>query len=135
MFPRAPRALALLLALLTLALLGCNRSPTAPHSAAELLGVWEGALEAHPAGEDWSRVRIRIEAVGGTLSGTLTSRDGVVHPISIDGMSIGIGQLPQITPCSVTLLVERVSFSAIQGRLSGRCANTLMGSFRLERAQ
>lgn len=138
MSARAP--LPLVLALLTLALLGCGRSsPTAPPSAGELLGTWEGALEAYPAGEDWSRVRVKVEAVGGTLRGTLTSRNGVVHPVSVesgpDCTYLGVGVPPQSAPCSVTLAVERVSFSTMEGRLGGRCPNTLMGRFQMERSR
>lgn len=136
---RSP-TLALPVSILTLLLAsGCDRSsPTEPGSVAQLAGTWQGELRAFPAGEDWSRIVLVLNATGGTLTGTLTSRNAVTHPVSGQSAPAGVHvlqveELPQQAPCSVTLMVERVSSAAMQGNLSGRCPNTLLGTFRLER--
>ena len=140
MFP--PLARFLLPAILLFVLIGCNgSSPTAPHNAAQLIGTWEGELAVSPAGEDWSRVTLSLELGGDALTGTLTSRNGVTHPVAGTSFesrvfSLEIRELPHANaPCEVTLVVDEVSSTALEGRLSGRCANTLMSRFRLERAR
>ena len=126
--------------LLVLLLVACNGSgPTAPHNAAQLIGTWEGEVAAFPAGEDWSRVTLSLQAGGDALIGTLTSRNGVTHPVAGTNPQPGVyvldvQDLPHLTaPCAVALVVDKVSSTRIEGRLSGRCANTLLSRFRLER--
>jgi hypothetical protein len=137
MSTRAPVILIRLL-LACVLLSGCGRSsPTAPEAIAGLTGVWEGPVVAYPAGEDWSLVRLSVQVNGSTLSGTLVSRNGVSHPVTgtvQDGVvTMEILNLPQQTPCSVVLAVTRVTRSELRGRVSGRCANTLMSEFRLSK--
>jgi hypothetical protein len=102
-------------------------------------GTWEGEFAAYPAGEDWSRVRLTTETIGASVQGTLTSRNGVAHPVTGNVLEtsiyLEIRDLPQRTPCSVDLVVTRVAPVAIEGSLGGRCPNTLLGEFRLVRAQ
>lgn len=130
---------ALVLAVCTLIAFGCKESsPTAPPSAADLNGIWVGELSAFPTGEDWTQVRLSLHTVGTTPTGTLTSRNGVVHPVTGHNESIGtyleVGQLPQNAPCSVSLIVKRVTSDAMVGSLTGRCPNTLLSNFRLEKS-
>jgi hypothetical protein len=135
---RIPAVLAL--ALCTFVLFGCDgSSPTDPvQGPTDLTGTWEGGLSAFPTDEDWSRVRLSVQTTGATTTGTLTSRNGVAHPVT--GQNAGsttpleVGGLPQQAPCSVTLIVKRVDSSAMLGSLSGRCPNTLMSNFRLEKS-
>ena len=136
MLPRLPLSLAV--SLLTFALVACDgSSPTESQSIGRLVGIWEGELAAYPSNEDWSLVRLSLVTAGTTVTGTLTSRNGVVHPVTSRNDAgttvLEIHDLPQAAPCSVALIVERVSFTTMEGRLSGRCANTLLSDFRLSR--
>lgn len=137
MSTRAP-VIPVVLLLACVLLSGCGRSsPTAPEAIAGLTGVWEGLLVAYPVGEDWSVVRLSVQVNGSTVSGTLVSRNGVSHPVTgtvQDGaVTLEILNLPQQTPCSVVLAVTRLTRGELQGRVSGRCPNTLLSEFRLSK--
>jgi hypothetical protein len=129
----------LLLIIVCAALAGCEEaSPTAPQSPAVLIGAWQGPLAASPTGEDWSNVRLTLQVgASGTPTGTLTSKNGVAHPVTSrleNGLYfLDVGTLPQTAPCTVALIVENVSSSVLSGHLSGRCPNTLLDRFRLEK--
>jgi hypothetical protein len=128
----------LALLLLCAALAGCEQSsPTEPQSPALLVGAWEGPIAATPNGEDWSRVRLTVQFSSVTPTGTLTSKNGIAHPVTSrfeNGFYVlDINNLPQQAPCTVSLVVENVNSSTLAGHLSGRCPNTLLDRFRLEK--
>lgn len=128
----------LFLVIAALAVAGCNQSsPTEPRLL-DLSGTWEGTLTAAPTGEDWSLVRLQVTTVGATTTGTITSRNGVTHPVSGQSTAVGayldVHELPNDTPCAVTLIVDAVSSATMQGSLTGRCPSTLMSRFRLQKS-
>lgn len=114
----------------------CQRSPTDP-TPNELNGVWEGALQAYPSGEDWSDVRLTTTTVGNVVTGALVPKAGPAHAVTgqrtAGGFALEVHDLPQQTPCAVQLQVSDVGATAIAGNLGGRCPNTLLGAFRLTR--
>jgi hypothetical protein len=114
----------------------CRRSPTDP-TQDELNGVWEGALQAYPSGEDWSSVRLTTTTVGGVVTGALVPKSGPAHAVTgqrvANGFTLEVHDLPQQTPCVVQLFVDDIGSAAIAGDIGGRCPNTLTGDFRLTR--
>src|SRR5690348_13018953 len=134
-FAKSAIAVALLL------VVACNRSsPTEPNLNSRLDGTWQGEIAAYPRGEDWCRATLELQSHGNISTGTLTSVNGISH--SVTGESVyptvhvlHISNLPQETPCSVTLNIDKASAVALEGNLTGRCPNTLLGRFRLQRVQ
>jgi hypothetical protein len=128
------RPFLLLLPLVLLA--ACEGSPTDP-DARVLNGTYEGRVEAFPSGEDWSNVRLTVATAGDAVTGTLTPATGPAHAVTgqrtATGATLDVQGLPQTTPCTVKLIVDTVAAASIRGELSGRCPNTLSGSFRLNR--
>ena len=126
-----------LLLLPFLLLAACEGSPTDPDSRV-LNGTYEGRVEAFPSGEDWSNVRLTVTTTGNTVTGTLTPKAGPAHAVTGQRMTAGfaldVQGLPQTTPCTVQLFVDQIGAASIRGDLAGRCPNTLMGTFRLNRA-
>jgi hypothetical protein len=125
-----------LLLLPFLLLAACDGSPTDPDSRV-LNGTYEGRVEAFPSGEDWSNIRLTVATAGDAVTGTLTPATGPAHAVTGQRMAIGfaldVQSLPQTTPCTVHLFVDEIGAATIRGQLTGRCPNTLMGSFRLNR--
>jgi len=130
--------LPVILASFLLMLAACDGSPTEPENVV-LNGKWAGEMpRTYPYGEDWSRIELEVQTVGVTITGTLTSRDGIVHPVTGGfesyGSYLNVGGLPQRTPCTLSLVVKRVRSSSIEGEVSGRCPNTILSTpFRLDR--
>lgn len=121
---------------LALALLACNGSPTEPENRT-LQGTYEGEVRAFPSGEDWTNVRLTVATTGDTVTGTLLPKSGPSHPVTgqrVSGVySLEVKELPQSTPCFVTLTVNQIGAASIRGDLGGRCPSTLMTTFRLNR--
>lgn len=132
------RSYGVLLLCVLLCACGDSPSPTEPLSLAAIAGTWTGGLQAFPAGENWTRVRLTLTASENALSGTLTDLFGVVHRVTARSEAMGfvldVHDLPADTPpCTVSLIVTRVTAQRMEGRLSGRCPNTLASDFTLER--
>jgi hypothetical protein len=134
---------------LALSIAGCNgNSPTEPGSrhldVGTIRGTWSGSLAVYPPGEDWSSVTLILDASGSTVTGRLVPRNGVEHEISGEvepGRAYLRINVHSTTPApcdtvhlSVDGLETRgVAADALVGSLVGRCPNTLLGRFRLEK--
>lgn len=110
----------------------------------DLTGTWvSGAFPVRLPG-DWSSARLSLVQEGDRLTGSLTSRDGMRHPVAggydADGVpSLSVQGLPGDSTCAAISFrflefdFQRDRLERLSGRASGRCFGTVAGAFELQR--
>ena len=127
---------------LLLAGIACKHdSPTSPES--ELSGRWAASnVYAGCAEGDWSLVTLDLQQAGSAVTGTLTTKDGQVFPVtgSVNGNSemtldfAAVAPPPQDGFCSgLTFTITNVQRDTFSGHLTGRCCGTVVGNYQFNR--
>jgi hypothetical protein len=130
-WPLGPRGIMVALALVVASLgTGCgDKAPTEPQSHT-VAGKWEGNLLRSPCMGDWSRIELRLEQSGESVTGIVQTNDG--QQFSISGMiSNGTGQLqvtlpPNTESCSgIGFGIRNIGQTTLSAQVEGRCCGTL----------
>lgn len=124
---------------------GCSAPPTGPRPnfVLNVSGTWQSALAFSLPTGTWSRTTVVLDQVGATVTGTMTSADGVRYALTgtlQDGsVHLAIEGLPGTSTCAGVSIVLSIfeygghSLTRIGGRAIGRCFGTVSATVVLDR--